>query len=43
MNHIVSIPSLGGPDDDEAYPFAIGVVKSLELDDVGMSDDTHDL
>jgi hypothetical protein len=26
-----------------AYTFAIGVVEGLELDDVGMADDAHDL
>jgi len=26
-----------------AYPVSVGVVESLELDDVGMADDAHDL
>ena len=27
----------------QTYAFAVGVVKGLELDDVGMADDSHDL
>lgn len=35
--------SLGNSCVCQTYPFAIAVVESLQFDDVGVSDDAHDL